>query len=67
MTDLDQIRAIKSQTLALIAEITAQPKPTYKIDGQNVLWMQYLAQLQKTVAWCDLHLGQVELRSQGYS
>ena len=57
MTDLQQIQAIKSQTLALIAEITAQPKPTYKIDGQNVLWTQYLARLHETADWCD---GQIE-------
>ena len=69
MTDLEQIQAIKSQTLGLIAEITAQPKPTYKIDGQNVLWTQYLARLHETVTWCDQQiaaLSPTELHSQGY-
>ena len=36
--DIEQITTIKSQTLARIAEITAQPKPTYQIDGQLVSW-----------------------------
>ena len=47
------IQTIRSQTLALIAEITAQPKPTYTIDGQSVAWADYLERLQKTVDWCD--------------
>ncbi len=68
MTDLQQIQTIKSQTLALIAEITALPKPTYKIDGQNVLWTQYLARLHETADWCDRQMAVVaptETRSQG--
>ena len=52
-TDIEQITTIKSQTLARIAEITAQPKPTYQIDGQLVSWGSYLAQLQQTVDWCN--------------
>lgn len=52
-TDLDQLVIIKSQTLAIIAELTAAPKPTYTIDGQQVAWTDYLAQLRQTIAWCD--------------
>lgn len=52
-SDLEQIAAIKSQTLARMVEITAQPKPSYEIDGQRVDWAAYLKQLQATVAWCD--------------
>ena len=44
---------IRSQTLSIIAEVTANPKPTYSIDGQAVSWTEYLAQLQKTISWCD--------------
>lgn len=29
----------------LIAEITANPKPSYSIDGQSVSWESYLATL----------------------
>lgn len=59
-TDLEQIATIRSQTLARMAEITAQPKPTYVIDGQKVNWETYLKQLQATVAWCDNQLGGAE-------
>lgn len=55
-TDLEQIATIKTQTLARIVEITAQPKPTYDVDGQKVAWESYLKQLQSTVTWCDAQL-----------
>ena len=68
--DLQQIVTIKSQTLARMAEITAQPKPTYQLDGQMVSWGSYLAQLQRTIDWCNEKLAgetPVEVRSQGYA
>jgi hypothetical protein len=52
-SDLEQIQTIKSQTLAVIAQVTAAPKPTYEIDGQSVSWNAYLRRLQLTVDWCD--------------
>ncbi|MGW8256756.1 MAG: hypothetical protein ACWGMZ_04650 [Thermoguttaceae bacterium] len=68
-SDIEQITLIKSQTLERMAEITAEPKPTYQIDGQMVVWADYLNRLQKTVDWCDAQLSghtPVEVRSQGY-
>ncbi len=70
MSDAQQIAAIKSQTLAVMAEITANPKPTYQIDGQMVAWGDYLSQLQRVVDWCNAKLAAevpFEIRSQGYS
>jgi hypothetical protein len=69
-SDIEQLVAIKSQTLARIAEITIQPKPTYQIDGQLVAWGDYLSQLQRAVDWCNEKLAgesPVEVRSQGYA
>ena len=69
-TDVQQIAPIKSQTLARMAEITAQPKPTYQIDGQMVAWGTYLTQLQQTIDWCNEKLAgelPTEVRSQGYT
>jgi len=68
--DTEQITLIKSQTLARIVEITAQPKPTYQIDGQTVSWADYLTRLQNAVDWCNAKLASeqpVEFRSQGYT
>ncbi|MEN6498346.1 MAG: hypothetical protein ABFD16_28935 [Thermoguttaceae bacterium] len=67
-SDLEQLQTIKSQTLALIAELTANPKPSYRLDGQTVSWNTYLARLQETVDWCQRKLaGQdpFEIQSQG--
>ncbi len=55
-SDIEQITLIKTQTLERIAEITAQPKPNYQIDGQTVDWGDYLKQLQQTVNWCDAQM-----------
>lgn len=67
-SDLEQIAAIRSQTLALLAELTANPKPSYTIDGQSVSWDDYLARLQATVDWCNAKLAgedPFEVHSQG--
>ncbi len=67
-TDLQQIAAVKSQTLAILADLTADPKPTYTIDGQTVAWGEYLARLQATVDWCEKKLAghePFEVQSQG--
>jgi len=69
-SDIEQIAAIKTQTLALIAQITAEPKPTYDIDGQSIAWSDYLKQLRETVEWCNERLAgeePFEVRSQGYT
>jgi hypothetical protein len=69
-SDIEQLALIRTQTLARIAEITAEPKPTYQIDGQNVDWADYLSRLQKTADWCDAQLAArspIEVRSQGYT
>ncbi|MCC6125824.1 MAG: hypothetical protein IT426_12730 [Pirellulales bacterium] len=69
MSNAEQLEIVKSQTLARIAEITAQPKPTYQIDGQMVAWGDYLHQLQRTVDWCNAQLAAhapIEVQSQGF-
>jgi hypothetical protein len=70
MADADMVRTIKSQTLSLIADITASPKPSYSLDGQSISWNDYLAQLQRTVEWCDAQLAgeePFEIHSTGYT
>ena len=66
--DLEQLQTIRSQTLTLIAEITAHPKPSYTLDGQTVSWGDYLAKLRVTVDWCERKLAgeePFEIRSRG--
>jgi hypothetical protein len=56
MTDRQQIETIRSQTLAQLVELRANPKPTYSIDGQTISWTDYVRSLQETVDWCDAKL-----------
>ena len=67
-SDLEQLQTILSQTLARIAEVTAEPKPSYTLDGQRVSWDDYLARLRQTVDWCEQKLAghePTEIRSRG--
>jgi hypothetical protein len=69
-SDAQQIAAIKAQTLALIAQMTAEPKPTYNVDGQMIAWGDYLKQLRQTVDWCNQKLAgeePFEFQSRGYT
>lgn len=52
-TDAENYATIKSNTLAQLAEMSANYKPTYTIDGQTVSWTEYQKMLQERVAWCD--------------
>ena len=69
-SDAEQIATVKTQTLARIAEITSEPKPTYDVDGQKVAWGEYLKQLRETVDWCNAKLAgeePFEYQSRGYT
>lgn len=60
MTNQAVLRNIRQQILERIEEITAAPKPTYSIDGQEVKWAEYLKSLRESVDWID----QLERKSQ---
>jgi hypothetical protein len=60
MTDSEQIQAIRSQTLAQLEDLRADPKPTYWLDGQRVHWQEYAESLQRTIDWCDRKLAEYE-------
>jgi hypothetical protein len=67
MTDIEQIQSIRSLSLAQLADLRANPKPTYTIDGQTVSWTTYMTSLQVAVDWCDaklIGLAPFEVRSQ---
>ena len=53
-------QTIKTQTLTMITDITANPKPSYNVDGQAVQWSDYLKQLRATVDWCDQQIARTE-------
>ena len=51
--DLKMFKAIRTQTLAIIARVTADPTAEYTIDGQVVSWADYLIWLSDAVVWCE--------------
>lgn len=57
-TPIDQLNTIRSQALAQLIELRADPKPTYWLDGQRVLWSEYIETLERTVDWCDRKLAE---------
>jgi hypothetical protein len=56
MSDIEQIQNIRQLALSQLADLRANPKPTYTIDGETVSWTAYLASLQAAVDWCDAKL-----------
>jgi hypothetical protein len=69
-TDLEQLELIRSRTLQQIADLRAEPKPSYSLDGQWVSWTTYVESLQATVDWCEQKLAgcePYEFRTQAYT
>ena len=69
-SDNEQLAMIRSQSLQQLADLRANPKPTYSIDGQQVSWESYAESLQRTIDWCDEKLAgsdPFEFQSQGYT
>jgi len=70
MTNVDQLNAIKANTLAQIAEVSAERKPSYSENGQSFSWTEYLDYLQRRVDWCNEQLAgeePFEFPTQGYT
>jgi hypothetical protein len=65
MTAAPSTETIRDDALARLAEICADPKPSYTVDGRTIDWEGYAAELRKTIDWCNAQLAvPVEIRSQ---
>jgi len=70
MSDLEQIQTIKTNTLAQLAAVSGERKPSYSENGQMFSWTEYLAHLQQRVEWCNQQLAATEpfeFPTQGYT
>lgn len=70
MGNLEQLAAIKANTLAQMAEVSAERKPSYSEGGQSFSWTEYLEHLQRRVDWCNQQLAAedpFEFPTQGYT
>jgi len=73
--DVTSLKESYSRIVALIADITANPKPSYIIDGQNVQWSAYLTNLRQSLVELRKEIeaatketsGPVEFASYGYT
>lgn len=52
-TNAENLATIKSNALATLATISADPKPSYSIGDRTISWTEYQEMLMKQVAWCD--------------
>lgn len=60
MTNADTIQTILDNTLTAIATATANPLPSYQIDGTSVDHAGYLASLWATIDKCRAQLSAEE-------
>jgi hypothetical protein len=66
--NVQQIEAIRDQTIAQIQDLLATTGPTIPVNGVDVVWAPLLASLQRMLDWCDEKLAEYqpyEVRSQG--
>ena len=70
MAMIDDLNTAKQQLLDRIIEITAEPKPNYSIDGQNISWASYLQTLLDGINKLDIEINALEpfeIQSTGYN
>jgi hypothetical protein len=66
--DLSQIETIRGQALTQMQDLLASAAPTITVNDEEVPWAPLLADLARTVDWCDRKLSEYdpyEVRSQG--
>ncbi len=52
-TDIENLKTIKSNILASVVEYTANPKPSYILDGQEVEWTEWFEAMMQRVKEID--------------
>ena len=58
MSDLSDLKVIKSQLIARLKEVTAKRKPSYDIDGQDVSWTEYTRMLREQINETRILIGE---------
>lgn len=68
------IYTIQQQVASRLVEITANPKPSYNVNGQQVSWNEYarmlreqLESINRVVADHEAVVGLYEITSQGFT
>ena len=66
--NVQQIEAIRDQTILQIQDLLATTGPTILVNGVDVVWAPLLTSLQRMLDWCDGKLAEYqpyEVRSRG--
>lgn len=48
---VEKMREMLDSVTDTLADVIANPKPSYSIDGQSVNWDAYVERLQRQVEW----------------
>ena len=67
-SDVEQIRTIRTLTLAQLADMQTDPSAGYQFGSEDVTWAELVSRLEQTVDWCDAMLAAYEpfeVRSEG--
>ena len=70
MSDVTDLEEIAQNIRNRLKEITAKPKPSYDIEGQQVKWQEYFDSLMKNLSKVNDQLAAAdpyEHRTQGFS
>ncbi len=66
--NVQQIEAMRDQTIAQILDLLATAGPTISVNGVDVVWAPILESLERTLDWCDRKLAEYqpyEVRTRG--
>ncbi|MCC6493660.1 MAG: hypothetical protein IT424_11645 [Pirellulales bacterium] len=66
--NIEEIEAIRTQTIVHIQDLLAASGPTITVNGTETPWAPLLAPLRATLDWCDHKLAEYqpfEVRSAG--
>jgi ACT domain-containing protein len=60
MSDLTALATIKNNILAQLQDISANPKPNYSIDGQQVSWQSHFDSLMNALNQINAQINAAE-------
>lgn len=59
-TPLEDAQATLANLYRIKRQITSSPKPTYNIDGQQIQWGEYLAQVDEAITKAQAQINDLD-------
>jgi hypothetical protein len=57
---VEKMREMLDSVTDTLADVIANPKPSYSIDGQSVNWDAYVERLQRQIEWAREQIKEAE-------